>query len=298
MTDQNGSGTPAPQEGQGNDTLTGGAGGGGTPAAWHSGYDDETRGWLENRGLHQKKSDEALAELVKTARSAEKKFGVPQDRLLTLPANFDEEGVLEPIYDRLGRPKTFDEYGIKIEGDDELGADFAKKFSERAHKAGLSTAQAKDLFKFIDETTTAIFEKDTGAAETQRAAEMVALEQEWGDSAAMNKLIAQEAAKATGADKEEIEALTKALGSDAKVIKFFARLGAKRSGEAPFISADNPAIKYGATTPEAARAKLDELRGDPEWRGKYRKAMDDPHGGASAVMKEYRALAAIAASGA
>lgn len=265
-------------------------------ASWHSSFDEETRGWIENRGLHQKKSNEAVVELVKTARSAEKKFGVPQDRLITLPASLDEEGVLDPIYDRLGRPAKPADYGLAApDADDAVGAEFATSLSGVFHKAGLSKSQASLVFKAIDEYATKVYETQKGSTATQRAADMQKLETEWGEQATFNKLLAQEAVKATGASKEEIDALVAALGSDAAVVRFFNRIGQKRGGEATFMGGDNPTLKYGATTPEAAKARLEELRGDKEWAGKFRALMDDPHGAGSALMKEYRALTSLAA---
>lgn len=266
------------------------------PTPWHSTFDDETRGWIENRGLHAKKSEEALGELVKTARSAEKKFGVPQERLLTLPANFDEEGALNPVYDRLGRPAKPEDYGLAApDSDDALGSQFAANLSKVFHGAGLNPTQAKAIFKAIDESASKIYEDGQAATAEAKAASLAGLQKEWGETYNMNVLIAQEAVKAVGASKEEIEALTSALGSDGAVVKFFNRLGQKRSGEAPFVSSDNPAIRYGATTPEAARSKLAELKTDQTWAKEFIRLSSVPGGDASALMKEYRALVAIAA---
>lgn len=265
------------------------------PAAWHSTFDDETRGWIENRGLHQKQQSEALTALVATARGAEKKFGVPEDRLIKLPASLDEDGALDPIYDRLGRPKTPDEYKLTApDANDAIGAEFAKALANAAHKNGLSTRQAQEVFKSIDEYVTGIYEREETAAATRREADMAKLQAEWGETFGMNKLLAQEAAKAVGATAEEIDALTQALGSDAAVVKLFARIGQKRGGEASFIAGDNPVLKYGATTPEAARSKIEEIKQDPVRGEQLRKAMRE-NLTESPIMKEYRALTTLAA---
>lgn len=235
--------------------------------------------------------------MVKTTRSAESKFGVPEDRFVRLPANLNEEGALNPIYDRLGRPKTAAEYGFEApEATDALGAEFVKTLATSFHEAGLNTTQAKALYSKIDKAVTDIYETQVGTTETQRAAAMTALQAEWGESFEYNKVLAQEAAKAIGATKEELDALEAAFGENgnATVIKLFNRIGNKRGGESAFVNADNPALRYGATTPEAAKAKLEELRADPEWAKKFRDAMDSPIGGNSAIMKEYRALTAVA----
>jgi hypothetical protein len=264
------------------------------PAAWHASFDDETRGWLENRGLHQKQQNEALTALVSTARNAEKKFGVPADRLLQLPAVLEAEGALDPIYDRLGRPKTPEEYRLAApDANDAIGAKFANDMATTFHKAGLSAQQAQAVFNQIDSFVTGVYETETTSSESRRNAEMAALQAEWGDLFAVNKIWAQEAVKAIGATEEEINALATALDSDAKVVRFFAKLGQKRGGEAPFVSSNNPAIKYAATTPEAAKSRILELKQDPVLGAQLREAMQKGHDEAP-IMKEYRALTSVA----
>lgn len=267
------------------------------PAAWHTTdkFDAETRGWIENRGLHQKAADEALAAAIATARNAEKKMGVPENLLLKLPANMDEPGAMDPIYDRFGRPKGPEGYEFKAPENDPVGAEFTTNMAATFHKAGLSKAQADAVFKAIDEFSTKVHETELGAETTRKAGEMAKLQTEWGDLFGYNKLLAQEAVKALGVTADEIKALTAAMESDAAVVRLFNRLGQKRGGEAPFLSSDNPIVKYGASTPEAARAKMAELRADPEWQKKYMAAKNGNDPNNSAVVKEFRALAALAA---
>lgn len=266
-----------------------------TPAAptpWHKSYDEETRGWIENKGWHQKSPDEALKSLVQTARNAESKFGVEPDRLLKLPMDMtNKEQVLE-VYNRLGRPESASEYGIEVDdGDDPESREFINDLLDGFHGAGLTKDQAKEVFGMLEGKTAAINERNEKLAEEKGLAGIAELQQEWGDTFELNRSIASEAAKATGATEEEINALEGAMESNAAVIRLFQRIGAKRGLESGFVSGNDSGVR-GATTPDGAKAKIAELKADPEWAKSFTKASPD-----SALVKEYRNLVKIATAG-
>ena len=50
-------------------------------SAWYGSFDQETSGWLENRGLTKLDEKSAIPELVKGFRNAEKYIGTPAERL-------------------------------------------------------------------------------------------------------------------------------------------------------------------------------------------------------------------------
>lgn len=267
------------------------------PPSWHSSLSDEDRGWVENRGLHNKSLDDAARELLKTARNAESKFGIPPDRVLKLPADMNDPSAMSEIYSRLGRPESAKDYGFEGDGEDALTDGFVNKLADTFYDAGLSSAQAKALFSTIDREVTAIYEAQQAAAEEARAADLANLQREWGDTFALNHALAKEAVKATGATQEEIDALETALGSSAAVVKFFNRIGQKRGSEAAFVTGEK-GDQFGATTPEAARAKIAEHKADPEWVKQFNAAQQQAdHGASSRIVKEYRKLVAIAAQG-
>src|SRR5690606_20395400 len=75
----------------------------GTPATgqeqpWYSSYDEDTRGWLENRGLTKKSRDEAVPELIKGFRNAERKFNAPTSRVVVLPEDMTNPESMAPVY--------------------------------------------------------------------------------------------------------------------------------------------------------------------------------------------------------
>ena len=259
------------------------------PEAWHTSFDDETRGWLQNRGLYEKSEKEALAAVLSTARNAEKKLGVPEDRRLTLPADRTAPGAMDPVYNALGRPAAPEGYELKLP-DDEAGKAITEVLAKSYFESGLTKEQAAKVHADFEREVSAVFENQIAQEQTANQAEWQKLRDKWGSTFDVNTVIAREAVKALGANETEIAALEKALGSAPAVVELFARLGQKRSIEAPFLTG-NPAYQSGITTPEAAKARIAELKSDPEWTRKF-------NNGDSTVLREYRSLATIQAAGA
>ncbi len=257
-------------------------------ADWHAKFTGDDLGWLQNRGLTAKGSDDAFAAIVAAARNAEKKIGVPADRLVTLPADMSAPGALDEVYAKLGRPAKVEEYGIKAEDGDAIGADFVNKFTAAAFANGLTKTQAEAFFKEIDSTISGLYESEQKAAEAKSAADMLALKNEWGQSYDFNLLVAKEAARTLGLSKDELAAMETAMGSSAALIRAMNKLGAKRQ-ESPFISGFSTPNAAGVNTPEGASVRLKELMDDAGWRKKF-------HENDAATLREYRALNALRAS--
>ena len=258
---------------------------------WIARFEGEDLGWLQNRGLQGKTVEEALDNLVAGQRNAEKRLGVPQDRLVVLPADPTSEGAMNSVWDSLGRPE--DAAGYELDGGDtELTKTFASDLAGAFHQAGLTKDQGQAVEGFLSKFLGEQYDSEQSTTRAQRAASYQSLQDEWGDTFDLNVALAKEAVSAAGATKEEIEALVEAFGEngDAKVIKFFNRLGQKRGVETSFVSGDNTLLGLGATTPEAARAKMQEMKADPKLAKELLANNSE-----NATVKQYRALAALAA---
>lgn len=260
-----------------------------TPSAetpWHSSFEGETLGWLQNRGLTNKQANEALAALVDTARNAEKKLGVPADRIVTLPADLTDSAAMAAVFDKLGRPKTADDYGFRPTGeDDPVEAEFLSTLASTFHGAGLTTKQAEAVRDSLIEYFGAKYENAATAAQASTAAKLEELRREWGGTFQRNEFIANETAAKIGLSAEDIAGLRSTLG-EANFLKLFARIGEARYGEAAFQDGINGT---GVNTPEGALARIAELKNDAGWRKKFLAGDVD-------AIKEHRALSAIAAS--
>jgi len=263
--------------------------------AWMAKFEGENLGWLQNRGLTGKNADEAIANLVDGQRNAEKRLGVPSDRLLTLPADATSEGAMDPVWDALGRPKNAAGYEIDP-GDSELTKALADTMSAKFHAVGLSKAQGEAVVSSMEEFFGAEFDRTEEQTQTSRAANLTKLKQEWGEpNFDLNIRLAQEAVAALGVTAAEIETLSAAFSSetgDADVIRMFNRLGQKRGGETPFINGEGAPLGLGATTPEAALARIAEMKAEPGFAAVLK--ANNPN---NATLKQYRALRAVATKG-
>lgn len=266
-----------------------------TDTSWITGYEGEDLGWLQNRGLHQKSSKDAIDNLVKGLRNAESRLGVPPDRLLKLPADKTAEGAMDAVYEALGRPKDLEGYGLEAPDGDELAASFNKELGTAFFNAGLNPEQAKLISSTLEGFMQKEFDAQNEAATLEKQTSLQNLQEEWGGKERfdINVVIAKQAVEALGATKEEIEALESSFGEDgsATVIKFFNRIGQKIGGEAPFEGGESLTNTIGALTPEAARAKMQEMKADPQFQklllGNHHENKD---------VKMYRRLAQIAGS--
>ena len=82
-----------------------------------------------------------LTDILQSAVSAQKMIGVPAEQLLRLPAAGADPTSWEGVYDRLGRPKSAEEYKLDASGPAVDDA-YQKSFRSAAHAAGLSQRQA------------------------------------------------------------------------------------------------------------------------------------------------------------
>lgn len=227
--------------------------------AWHSAYQGEDLGWLQNRGYDKLGEKEALDALLKQTRSLESLRGVPADRLLTLPQDMTAENALDAVYARLGRPEKPDGYGFKP-AEDGNDADYVTWISDLSHGLGLNPKQAEKLNLALRDTVAKSSSAEAEAAKIKSESEFAALKAEWKDTYDLNFQIAQDTARKLGVTDEQSDALEAALGSSAALVKLFAKIGVK-SGEAPYVNGD-AARGDAVTTPEAAQQKMNELMKD------------------------------------
>lgn len=101
------------------------------------------------REIVSKKGYKSVADLADAYSSAEKKFGVSPDRLVTWPKDENDSEGWNQIYNRL-RPETPDKYSIKFKAPDgiEISDDLVSKFKQYAHEKGMSDKMFNDVVQF------------------------------------------------------------------------------------------------------------------------------------------------------
>ena len=234
------------------------AAGGAADASWLDALDDDTKGFVENKGWKEP------TDILTGYRNLEKLVGAPEDQIVRLPGEGDAAGWSE-VFNKLGRPEAAADYDITLPeglGDPEM-ADWAK---EAFHKAGFTADQAKT---FTDEWNTYM----AGKAETMEAdyrarvqEEEASLKKEWGAAFDKNVDIARRAAREFGVEPEQLDAMEKAMGFSG-LLKLMNRIGGKL-GEDAFEGGSGTA-SFGAMTPAQATAELETLRHDDRFRARY-----------------------------
>jgi len=244
------------------------------PAApWYEGKADaETIGWLQNKGWDKDPVVTAI-EASKARREAERFLGTPPEQLLRLPKDPTDEAGWNAVRQRLGAPKEAKEYDfstVKFADGTELDQAFTDRMRNALHKAGTPKDAApgvvKEVVSFMDAADKA--EADARAATQQ--AERAALQQEWGNNAEFNRLTAMQGARrAVGNDEKAaqvISAMEQAMGYKA-TMEFWRKIGSATS-EDTFVESGqggNPVTMNGA------RARVQELKSDPDWVARYLK---------------------------
>lgn len=232
---------------------------------WYGGFDQETTGWLENRGLTKLDEKSALPELVKGFRNAEKFVGAPADKLVRIPDWDKADKVeLDQVYSKLGRPNDPKEYNIPIpDGQPGDMADWARNVF---HEAGLSKRQAEMVASKWNELGANLSQHDTQAKQQGWKDQEAKLRTEWGNAYDKNDSIAARTIDSLGLKENQLAALRDSLGFDG-AMKMLASIGEKL-GEADFVSGEGSSSN-GPMTPAQAVSRIAQLRGDKEWVTKY-----------------------------
>lgn len=216
-------------------------------ASWLDSLGDH-KGYVENKGWKDP------ATVVESYRNLEKLRGVPQERLLTLPEDMSEDGALDDVFDRLGRPEAADKYTNAI--GDEYADDTFKAAAERAHNLGLTDKQFAGMQEWMKES----FE----ALDARRTEEVDGAFNDWSQANPAALQNVQRMLKAVGADAGAVDAALQ--GDKAQLFNMLGKV-ASRMGESEVVQGDGDP-EFGMT-PTAAQAKIDQLLADKTFTEGY-----------------------------
>lgn len=247
-----------------------GAGGGDINQPWYTGVDQETVGYLQNRGLDKQDAKAAALAAIKSHREAEKLLGAPADQMIRLPKDGNDPA-WRSVHHKLGVPQDAKEYDfsdLKFADGSELQDDFATFLRTTFHSNNVSKASAiavaRDVVKFLD----GLGAKGEGDQSAQLAVEKDKLKQDWGYNYNQNMIVAQNAARALGVSEEDINQLQslKSVGF-ARTLEIFRTIGEK-IGEDKFIRTPSGG-NHGPMTVPAAREQLAAFKADKAWVAKF-----------------------------
>lgn len=145
------------------------------------------------------------------------------------------------FYERLGRPKAAEEYELARELPKGLSSDpeYEKTFKEAAHKAGLTKAQAQELFAKVANHQTAKIVDGLKAATAAQQAAVDKLKADWGASYDENVTKAHRAFKQLGSEELATFMEQSGLGNHPLILKTFRGLWDKIADDS-FVDGDRP----------------------------------------------------------
>lgn len=230
--------------------------------AWYDGYEfqEEDIGYIQNKGW----DDPVKA--ISAYKNLEKFQGVPADQLIKLPKDVNQDGALDPVYDKLGRPESPDKYEISLPEGVQVDENRLNLAKEVGHKIGLNNKQIQALAEFDATYQQQAIEQHYKDVELKQAQELDALQKEWGKGFEERAELGRRFVRnnlPSGLDKEAtLSAIEGAIGT-AAMLKMFANAGDKfREDSVPDSSGDRP---FGYTREQALadrKSLMDELAGD------------------------------------
>lgn len=226
--------------------------------AWYEAFPEDVRGLVETKGW------QSPVDAIQSYTNLEKFLGADKaGRGLVLPK--DDAGPEEwsQVYDRLGRPKSPDQYQLPIP----QGADpeFANEAAGKFHELGLTAKQAQALTEWFNgKSENAIAAQQSQMAQSAEQ-QMAELQREWGKEFDANIEAGRRAARQFGVQEETLSKIENALGTK-EMLKLFSSIG-KGVSEDSFVDGSGNG-KFGMS-PEAARVQINRLKADPDWTAKY-----------------------------
>lgn len=218
--------------------------------AWYDGHNLAA----EDVGYIQNKKWNSPTDILTSYKNLEKFHGVPAEQLLKLPKDAQDQAAWDAVYSRLGRPEKADGYEFKAPDGVKLDDSRMGWVQGVAHKLGLNKAQFSAL---VNETLTyegGLVSEMQKAVQTQQAAELEAVKQEWGSGFEERAELGRRAARAflpgDAAQKQAfMNAMETTIGTGA-MLKLFANIGAKL-GEDKIHQGDEGSKPFGYTKEQA-----------------------------------------------
>lgn len=226
---------------------------------WDNIEDSDLKGYVANKGWKDS------TELARGYQNLEKLLGSEK---LPMPKGDDDVEGWNKLYTKLGRPETPEGYGIKAaEGQDPTLANAA---ASKFHELGLTEKQGQALTNWWAEQSQGLLDAQS-AAQAQSAEQAIAeLKNEWGNKYDENIELGRRAAREYGLDADALGKIEGALGTKG-LLDLMAKIG-RGQGEAEFIGQGKTSF---GMSPEAARARIQALKGDAEWTQRYLKGDAD-----------------------
>lgn len=237
-----------------------------TQANWYDSAPDEVKGFIQNKGW-----DDPI-KAVTSYQQLEKFQGADPDSIIKLPK---EGEPMDAVYEKLGRPKTVDEYKWEAPDGVQVDNNYLNAIKSAAHESGVSQQAFEKLASTHAQYELQIREAMAKEIEQQQTAELKQLESEWGDKFGERvelgrRFVSQNIPE--GMDKTEtLSAIEDAIGT-AAMLKLFANAsdrGMAKEDRLPNSDGDRP---FGYTKEQAMADRkelMQAIQADPERLNTY-----------------------------
>lgn len=213
------------------------------------------------------KSWKSMDDAIVSYQNLEKFMGADKaGRGLVLPKDDAAPEEWEPVFQKLGKPATPNDYSIPIpEGDT---GEFAEMVKPILHKANLTNKQAEVLAGEWNTLMQAQAETMERAFQQQTALDLKDLQKDWGNQFDAQAELGRRALREAGLSQEDGAAIERALGLK-RAAEAFAKLG-KAYQEAPIKGGEGAQSSGFGVTPADAKARIQTLVSDKEFGQRLR----------------------------
>jgi hypothetical protein len=231
---------------------------GGSQGQWFDSFPEEIKGVAQLKGW------QSPVDAIQSYSNLEKLMGADKaGRGVVLPKDDAPAEEWGKLYDKLGRPKSPDEYKLPIPDGDT--GEFAKVAASKFHELGITAKQAESLAEWWNANSQQMQQGQLAAIAQNSEAEMQALQGEWGKEFDANIESARRATRQFGVEAQTLEKIENAIGTK-EMLKLFSSIG-KGLGEDSYV--DGGKSGGFGMSPEAARVRIGQLKADSEWSSKY-----------------------------
>ena len=221
-----------------------------TETSWTSGFDDDMRGYIENKGFKDP------SDLANGYRNLEKLRGVPAEQLMQWPDDPTNREAMLPVYAKMGMPEAADGYTRVL--DDNFDSGVYDHLAQQAHALGLGDGQFQGLQQtFAEQAQTLIAQQ-----EEQNIQEF----DQWRSGNPDGFQAAARVMAEVGMNEQQLEGVLN--GSKADLYDFLAKVGG-RTGESTIVHGEDPGGSAFQMSPSAAQTKIAELMGDDAFMKQY-----------------------------
>lgn len=231
------------------------------PASWLEGSDADTLGYVTKKGWKEP------GDVLKSYRNLEQLTRLPAEQLVRLPGDPDDAEAWSEVHAKLGRPEGPDGYQFDNAAPPEGTVDLAPWFREQAHAHGLNQRQAAGMLEAYNAQIGTLLQEQEETKAAQLEQDVTALKREWGTEYEANVQAGKRFAAAFGLEADFLEGLEGTAGY-LGLMKGAARIG-RGLAEHSFVDPGNEGEAQFGMTPDVAKAKIAELRADPQFQKAY-----------------------------